>query len=100
MPLHGLQDESSIGEMPDRGMLVALPKLWRPVPTCGFRRHDPRWEPGLLAAHAGICAGGGEQSPSLPRRAFFKDLRTTQIGRLTASQIASASAASFFWRLT
>ena len=27
---------------------------------------DPREEPGALAAHAGICAGGGEQSPSLP----------------------------------
>ncbi len=28
---------------------------------------DPREEPGALAAHAGICAGGGEQSPFLPR---------------------------------
>ena len=28
---------------------------------------DPREEPGALAAHAGICAGGGEQSSSLPR---------------------------------
>jgi hypothetical protein len=27
----------------------------------------PREEPGALAAHAGICAGGGEQSSSLPR---------------------------------
>src|SRR5439155_8695901 len=32
------------------------------------RRHDPREEPGALAAHAGICAGGGEQSSSLPRQ--------------------------------
>ena len=23
-------------------------------------RHHPRWEPGALAAPAGICAGGGE----------------------------------------
>jgi hypothetical protein len=30
-------------------------------------RHHPRQEPGALAAPAGICAGGGEQSPSLPR---------------------------------
>jgi hypothetical protein len=30
-------------------------------------RHHPRWEPGALAAPAGICAGGGEQSPSLVR---------------------------------
>src|SRR5476649_154739 len=28
---------------------------------------DPREEPGALAAHAGICAGGGEKSSSLPR---------------------------------
>ena len=27
----------------------------------------PRWEPGALAAPAGICAGGGEKSPSLVR---------------------------------
>src|SRR6516164_9908163 len=30
-------------------------------------RHHPRQEPGALAALAGICAGGGEQSSSLPR---------------------------------
>ena len=29
---------------------------------------DPREEPGALAAHAGICAGGGEQSSFLPRQ--------------------------------
>ena len=28
---------------------------------------DPREEPGSLAAHGGICAGGEEQSSSLPR---------------------------------
>src|ERR1700674_2211680 len=32
-----------------------------------FRRQNPREEPGALAAHAGICAGGGEKSSSLPR---------------------------------
>ncbi len=32
-----------------------------------LRRQNPREEPGALAAHAGICAGGGEQSSSLPR---------------------------------
>src|SRR5262249_569135 len=32
-----------------------------------LRRHHPREEPGALAAHAGICAGGGAQSSSLPR---------------------------------
>src|SRR5467141_3294405 len=30
-------------------------------------RHHPRWEPGALAAPAGICAGGGQQWPSLVR---------------------------------
>jgi hypothetical protein len=30
------------------------------------RRQNPREEPGVLAAHTGICAGGGEQSWSLP----------------------------------
>ncbi len=33
-----------------------------------IRRQNPREEPGALAAHAGICAGGGEQSPFLPRQ--------------------------------
>src|SRR5262245_29846843 len=32
-----------------------------------LRRHHPREEPGALAAHAGIRAGGGKQSSSLPR---------------------------------
>src|SRR5580658_551132 len=30
---------------------------------------DLRQEPGAGKPHAGICAGGGEQSPSLPRQA-------------------------------
>jgi len=32
---------------------------------------DPREEPGALAAHAGICAGGEEKSSSLPRPNYF-----------------------------
>jgi hypothetical protein len=51
-------------------MLAAQPETPAPLSRLAVRRHDPRWEPGALAAHAGICAGGGEQSPSLPRRAF------------------------------
>jgi hypothetical protein len=42
---------------------------------------DPREEPGALAAHAGICAGGEEQSSSLPRpsaRTVYLDFRTIQ----------------------
>ena len=32
-----------------------------------LRRQNPREELGALAAHAGICAGGGRQRSSLPR---------------------------------
>ena len=32
-----------------------------------LRRQNPREEPGALAAHAGICAGGGWQQSLLPR---------------------------------
>ena len=63
----------------DRGALAAQPEAAASLSRLAVRRHDPRWEPGALAAHAGICAGGGEQSPSLPRRRVFNDLRTTQI---------------------
>jgi hypothetical protein len=31
-------------------------------------RHHPRQEPGAVIPPAGICAGGGGQPPSLPRR--------------------------------
>ena len=40
---------------------------WLAVFTACPPTFDPREEPGALAAHAGICAGGGEQSSSLPR---------------------------------
>jgi hypothetical protein len=40
---------------------------------------DPREEPGALAAHAGICAGGEEQSSSLPRPADL--LACAEMGR-------------------
>jgi hypothetical protein len=39
--------------------------------ACDFNRVlptlDPREDPGALAAHAGIRAGGGQQWPCLPR---------------------------------
>ena len=38
-----------------------------PTAMSPLRRQNPREEPGALAAHAGICAGGGQQWPSLPR---------------------------------
>jgi hypothetical protein len=41
----------------DRGALAAQPEATAPLSRLAVRRHDPRWEPGALAAHAGICAG-------------------------------------------
>jgi hypothetical protein len=41
----------------DRGALGAQPETPAPVSRLAVRRHGPRWEPGALAAHAGICAG-------------------------------------------
>ncbi len=51
---------------------VLVPAMAPPKPSVtvarkAVPRHHPRWEPGALAAPAGICAGGGEKSPSLPR---------------------------------
>jgi hypothetical protein len=43
------------------------PEVAAPLSRLAVRRHDPRWEPGAVVPLAGICAGGGEQSPSLPR---------------------------------
>ena len=37
-----------------------------PAAMSPLRRQNPREEPGALAAHAGICAGGGWKRPSLP----------------------------------
>jgi len=56
--------------------LLFLSFAWRTPSRVNMRRtriehlpptFDPREEPGALAAHAGICAGGEEQSSSLPR---------------------------------
>src|SRR5262249_42421814 len=51
----------------DRRTLLALSTHPVPVARTTVPRHYPRQEPGALAALAGICAGGGERSPSLPR---------------------------------
>jgi hypothetical protein len=49
--------------------MMRVAERWLPSPK--LRHPYPDWRFGVmtLAAHAGICAGGGEQSPSLPRRA-------------------------------
>jgi hypothetical protein len=53
--------------------------------ACGSKPYvpptfDPREEPGTLAAHAGICAGGEEQSSSLPRPLKVKYSRSGNHG--------------------
>src|SRR6202030_3630236 len=42
-----------------------------PTALSPLRRQNPREEPGALAAHAGICAGGEEKSSSLPRPSLW-----------------------------
>ena len=43
-------------------------------------RDDPRWEPSAVVPLAGFCAGGGEQSPSLPRRVSQRSSAGSDIG--------------------
>ena len=55
-----------------------------PAAVTPLRRQDPREELGALAALAGICAGGEEQSSSLPRpsrslRVYFRPTMTLLI---------------------
>src|SRR3954468_2716475 len=38
-----------------------------PLARAAIRRHHPRQEPSAVVPHAGICAGGGWQQPSLPQ---------------------------------
>ena len=49
-----------------RRPLLSANQNYTPAALSPFRRQNPREEPGALAAHAGICAGGGWQRPSLP----------------------------------
>src|ERR1700687_897528 len=57
-----------LGEVhPARRPLLSANQNATPAAMSPLRRQNPRDEPGALAAHAGICAGGGQQWPSLPR---------------------------------
>jgi hypothetical protein len=51
---------------------------------------DPREEPGALAAHAGICAGGGWQQPLLPRPCGLKIGCSAAVYWITSSAVASS----------
>ena len=58
----------SLGRVhPARRPLLSANQGAAPAALSPLRRQNPREEPGALAAHAGICAGGEEQSSSLPR---------------------------------
>src|SRR3979490_31903 len=55
-----------LGEVhPVRRPLLSANQNDTPAPVSPLRRQNPREEPGALAAHAGICTGGGWQRPSL-----------------------------------
>src|ERR1700730_8645726 len=57
-----------LGEVrPARRPLLSANQNATPFAMSPLRRQNPREEPGALAAHAGICAGGEEKSSSLPR---------------------------------
>src|SRR5271167_466315 len=58
-----------LGEVhPARRPLLSANQDATPFAMSPLRRQNPREEPGALAAHAGIGAGGEEQSSSLPRQ--------------------------------
>jgi hypothetical protein len=68
----------------------------RLVPTSDWR-FDVMTRGGspVRSAHAGICAAGGEQSPSLPRRAILMTVRRAP-GR-SRSRAQSAASPSWSW---
>ena len=63
--------------------MMRLAERWLPSPSCGtlsrlaVRRNDPRWGPGALAAHAGICAGAASNRHPYRDSRFFNGLQTT-----------------------
>ena len=58
-----------LGEVhPARRPLLSANQEATPAAMSPLRRQNPREEPGALAAHAGICAGGGEKSCHGSRR--------------------------------
>src|SRR5215831_16613082 len=69
-----------LGEVhPARHPLLSANQDATPVAMSPFRRQNPREEPGALAVHAGICAGGEEKSfvptATIERRPFRSKLR-------------------------
>jgi hypothetical protein len=52
-------------EANDRRIASATPN-YSSLSSTALWRYDPRQEPGALAAHAGICAGGAGRPAFLP----------------------------------
>jgi hypothetical protein len=67
------------------------PRLRHPYPDWRFDVMTRGGEPGAVVPLAGICTGGGEQSPTLPRLCYSNGLRTTRIAVDVAWRIVSAS---------
>ena len=72
--------------------LLAADQDIAPITLSPLRRQNPREEPGALAAHAGICAGGGRRRSSLPRPLVAVQGRARLAGdllrRLSAATLA------------
>src|SRR3954454_23417647 len=51
-----------------------------PLARAAIRRDHPRREPSAVVPHAGICAGGGWQQPSLPQPIRVAERRITRGG--------------------
>src|SRR5260221_13545164 len=70
-----------LGEVhPARRPLLSANQNATPAAMSPLRRQNPREEPGALAAHAGICAGGEEKSSSLPRPSPWLSICTASNG--------------------
>jgi hypothetical protein len=61
---------------------IPLPKCKHPWPNQRFGRYYPRQEPYAVVPHVRVCAGGCEQSQSLPRPHFYRTKKkSSQSGR-------------------
>jgi hypothetical protein len=64
--LASLKRRSQTPQLGVRRALLSANQNDTPAALSPLRHQNPREEPGALAAHAGICTGGGWKRPSLP----------------------------------
>jgi hypothetical protein len=55
-------------------------------------RHHPRWEPGALAAPAGICAGGAERNLRPYRDLLHRHVSAMNVGAVKSPIILRSQA--------